>query len=404
MLHNAARQMLQRPGTYWHCLPEYSQGRKAIWNAVDGHTNIRRIDKAFPKEIRKRTNEQEMLIELVNGATWQVVGSDSYNGLVGSGPVGVTFSEYALCNPAAWAYISPMIEETNGWAAFITTPRGKNHAWDMLQEGLVDPNFYTEVSDVRKTKALPEDMLERILRMNYISVHGEDIGRATFEQEYYCSFNAAIVGAFYAREMNAVRQEERILTDLQHDPDYPVHRAWDLGYRDDTSIWWFQVVNGEVLVLDAYSTNQSKIDHFFEEIVKRADMYGWEHGVDFVPHDARQQSLMSLSLVETMLQRGLNPRVVPMSHKIDGINAVRRTLPFCVFHQRCEKQGIAALETYRRAYDEKLRTFKKEEVHDWASHLSDAFRYLAQSWHTVKDEPLRGRVRSGGGFSRNVPL
>ena len=120
-LHWAASSMIDKPATYWHMLPAYSQGRKAIWTAVNPHTGKRRIDEAFPHELRANTNEQEMFIRLKNGATWQVLGSDRYDAAVGSPPYGITFSEWALSNPAAWAYLAPIVTENGGWARFITT-------------------------------------------------------------------------------------------------------------------------------------------------------------------------------------------------------------------------------------------------------------------------------------------
>ena len=149
---NATRHLaMQRPATYWHCLPEYGQGRKAIWQAVNPHTGKRRIDEAFPPEIVKNRLNNEMFIELVNGSTWQLIGSDRYDTTVGSGPAGIVYSEWALANPSAWGYHRPMVEENNGWAAFITTPRGDNHAASMYRMAKGNPNWFAEVSSVYDT-------------------------------------------------------------------------------------------------------------------------------------------------------------------------------------------------------------------------------------------------------------
>lgn len=140
---NGFRELSQkRVGTYWHCFPEYAQARKAIWNGINGHTGKRRIDEAFPPEIRKRVNDNDMFIETVWGSTWQLLGSDRYDATVGSGPVGIAYSEWALCNPSAWAYHKPMIEESNGVAAFITTPRGNNHAKSMYDRAVGNENWF----------------------------------------------------------------------------------------------------------------------------------------------------------------------------------------------------------------------------------------------------------------------
>lgn len=338
--------------------------------------------------LRESTNEQEMFIRFKNGATWQLVGSDRYNSLVGAGVAGVTFSEWALANPSSWGYIAPMIEENNGWATFITTPRGRNHAHQMFLAGQKNPDWFAEQLSVRTTGAVSDEKLEEILQMNYIAVYGEDLGRAQFQQEYVCSFNAAILGAYFAREMVNVRSEGRIDPDLEA-IDAPVHTAWDLGVRDDTSIWFFQVVAGQLFILDCYSQSGAGVDHYAEVIATKRAEHGWAPGTDFVPHDARVKEWGSgRTRVETMQQLGLNPVVVPMATFMDGISAVRRTLPRCVFHARCEDVGIAALEQYRREWDDERKTFKATDVHDWASHPAAAFRYLSLAWRTIRPEPV----------------
>lgn len=396
MLHNAACQAMLRPATYWHCLPEYAQARKAIWNSVNSHTGKRRIDEAFPHEIRANTNEQEMFIRFKNGSTWQVIGSDRYDSLVGAGVAGVTFSEWALCNPSAWAYISPMMRENGGWASFITTPRGKNHAYDMFRMAENNPEWHAEFSSVIQTKVFTQAQLDEILHTDYIAIYGEDMGRAQFEQEYMCSFNAAILGAFYAREMAAIRNEDRIVVDLEPVEGVPVHRSWDLGVRDDTTIWFFQVVYGQIYILDCYSTSGVGLDHYASHIEKLYAERGWEHGTDFVPHDAKVKELgTGRTRVETMQSLGLSPRLVPNAGLMDGINATRQTLPLCVFHSRCEG-GIAALEQYKREWDDDKKTFRASPLHDWTSHYADSFRYLAMAWREMKPAapPVKAKPQS----------
>lgn len=373
----------KRVASYWHCLPEYEQGRKALWTAVNAHTGRRRIDEAFPPEIRESKDEQGMFIKLKCGSTWQIVGSDRYNATVGAGVAGIVYSEWALGNPSAWAYHRPMLEENGGWAAFITTPRGRNHAYSMYQMARDNPRWFAEVSSVHETGALSQEQLDESLK-EYVALYGEDLGRAQFEQEYLCSFNAAILGAFYAREMLAVRNERRIRPVVPI-PGQPVHTAWDIGVRDDTSIWWFQVHGGRVYILDCYSTSGVGVDHYAEICHSKP----WKRGVDYVPHDAKVKEWgTGKTRVETMRSLGLNPWLIPLATKLDGINAARRMLPQCVFDPRCEEVGIAALEQYRREWDDEKKTFRADAVHDWTSHLADAFRYLALAWREApKVEP-----------------
>lgn len=386
-LHRTAIAAHERVASYWHCLPEFAQARKAVWTAVSPHTGKRRIDEAFPLDLRDSTNDNEMFIRFKNGSTWQVIGSDRYDGLVGAGVAGVVFSEFALSNPSSWGYIRPMVEENDGWAAFITTPRGRNHAKAMFDMAKANPKWFAEVSTVHDTGALRPDQLEESLS-EYVALYGEDVGRAQFEQEYLCSFNAAILGAYFAREMMALRADGRV-TEIEPLPGRPVHRAWDIGVRDDTSIWWFQVVNGQPRIFDCYTASGAGVDHYAE--IVHAKPYA--PGDDFVPHDAKVKEWGSgRTRVETMETLGLKPRLVPMATFLDGINAARLTLKKAVFHPRCEDKGIAALEQYRREWDDEKKTFKATDVHDWTAHLSAAFRYLSLSWRNVVEvieEPKR---------------
>lgn len=382
LLHHTAIAAHERVASYWHCLPLYSQARKAIWTAVNVHTGKRRIDEAFPHQLRDSTNDQEMFIRFKNGSTWQVIGSDRYNTLVGAGPAGVGFSEYALSNPSSWGYIRPMVEETNGWALFITTPRGRNHAKSLYDMAKANPKWFAEISNVHQTGALSPDALQETL-FEYKALYGEDAGQAQFDQEYDCSFNAAILGAFYAREMNAVRTGGRIVPIIAI-PGRPVHRAWDIGTRDDTSIWWFQIVGGRIYILDCYTNSGAGVEHYAEVIAQRREAHGWVDGHDYVPHDAKVLEWgTGKTRVETMTALGLKPILVPLASKADGIQAVRKTLPLCLFHPRCEEVGVAALEQYRREWDDDKKCFRANEVHDWTSHLADAMRYLSMAWRTI---------------------
>lgn len=415
-LHGTAIKAHERVGNYWHCLPEYAQARKAIWDAVNVHTGRRRIDEAFPHELRESTNEQEMKIKFKIGSTWQVIGSDRYDSLVGSGVAGAVFSEWALANPSAWAYIRPMLVENGGWSAFITTPRGKNHAFNMYNRAVNRNNWFAELSDIYSTGALTKDQLVESLE-EYQDMYGEDFGRAIFEQEYECSFSAAILGAFYALEMRHVRATQRITEDCVAIEGAPVHRAWDIGVSDDTSIWWFQVVGGQVRLLDCYSASGNGVDHYAEQVAERRERHGWRDGVDYVPHDAanRQWVLAGGSTaIEAMRDYKLNPQLVPNVSKLAGISAGRETLKRAVFHPRCEDVGVSALESYRREWDDERKTFKQNEVHDWASHPADAFRYLSLAWRpyvkpakVTKRDPLAGGVvlpgvPDGTGMERRI--
>jgi len=393
-MHFAAFSAATRRGNYLHMLPEFNHGRRVIWNAVNPHTGRRRIDEAFPPEWRTNTNDNEMFMRLANGSTWQVVGSDRYDGLVGASAVGVTFSEYALSNPSALGYLRPMLEENDGWVMFITTPRGHNHAKALYDHACQTPGWFAELLTARDTGMLTERQLDEAL-FEYSALYGADVGRAQFQQEYECSFNAAILGAFYALEMKDVRDEGRVLP-IEPMTDRPVMRAWDIGVGDDTSIWWFQAVGAQLLVLDHYASSGVGLEHYRDVCAEREAERGWLHGTDFVPHDAKVREWGSgKTRVETMQELGLSPMLVPNASLDDGINAVRRVLPLCVFHPRCEVGGINALEQYRREWDDEKKCFRASAVHDWTSHPADAARYMALAYRPPPPRVIKLPPRVG---------
>lgn len=202
-LNFGAVSSIQTPGMYWHCLPEYSQGRKAIWDAVDAHTGRRRIDQAFPHEIRRKTRNDEMLLEFASNSTWQVVGSDSFNKLVGAGPRGLVFSEAALAAPEAWDYMQPMVEESGGWVIFISTVRGRNWFYQLGEYAKTDPDWYFADITVDDTDVFSKEQLKKI-KGQLIARWGEDLGTAIYRQEYYndpdvSGFRAFITGQLVAK-------------------------------------------------------------------------------------------------------------------------------------------------------------------------------------------------------------
>lgn len=384
LLHATAIAAMERPANYWHMLPEYAQCRRAIWDAVDGNTGKRRIFQAFPPEIIAGTVDDEMKIRFVNGSTWQLVGSDRYNTLVGAGIAGATFSEYALANPNSYAYISPMLRETNGWAAFISTPRGKNHFWKALKSAEKKPHWFHQTLSIKDTNALTQEKLNEALA-EYVDLYGEDVGQAVYEQEYNVSFVAAIPGAFYTREIVNIRNEGRLCT-IEAVPGVPVHTSWDLGISDDTALWHFQVVGAQILILGCHAQSGVGLDYYENYMREIHSQKCWVKGVDFVPHDARAREWTAgRSRIETMMSMGFKPELVPNVGLMDGINAARRTLPLCVFDSDTEMTGFSALESYKRKWDDNKKAFSQGPEHDWASHYADSFRYLALSWRRARE-------------------
>lgn len=354
-------------------LPQKDQARKAIWTAVDPHTGRRRIDDAFPHEIRKRTLENEMMIEFINGSIWQVVGSDNYDSLVGVTLGGIIYSEWSRANPAARAYLRPIIMESKGWQIFITTPRGKNHAYNTFNSALKDPDCFAQKLTALESGVFTPMELEKERRI-YVDDYGVDMGNALFEQEYLCSFDAAILGAIYGAEL---RDAAPRITTVNHDPSLPVHAVMDMGWSDDTAILFFQVGRGEVRIIDAYATHGQTIAHYSE--VMRAKPYKYAEHL-WLPHDARAKSIQTgRSAEEQFRALGWNPRIVPELSIQDGINAARKTFPQLWINS--ELTGfLDAIGQYQREWDDDRKMFTDKPRHDWTSHYADAFRYLSLVW------------------------
>jgi len=389
VLHGFRELSRRRVGTYWHCFPEYAQARKAIWNGINGHTGKRRIDEAFPPEIRKRINDNDMFIETIWGSTWQLLGSDRYDATVGSGPVGIAYSEWALCNPAAWAYHKPMIEESEGVAAFITTPRGGNHAKTMYDRAKGNDHWFAELSSVKDTEALSAAQLAESLA-EYQDLYGIDLGLAMFEQEYYCSFAGATVGAYWGAELAAAERENRICY-VPIDEKYPVHTVWDLGKAINNPIFCFQVIPGEPgpRIVDFYRPTTEDL----EEWCLWLNDKGYS-GNDYVPHDVLQPVWgTKRTRFDILKGAGRKPRLVTGGKAVsvaEGLNAGRETIKVAKFHKGTDERGermeigISGLKNYRREWDEDLKTFRQNPVKDWAEHIGSTFRYLGLAWKEEK--------------------
>jgi len=405
---NATRYLLtkHRVGTYWHCLPEYGQGRKALWDAVNANTGKRRIDESFPKEMRKRTNNQEMFIEFKNGSTWQIIGSDKFDSTVGAGPCGITYSEWALANPAAWGYHRPMLLENNGWAAFITTPRGDNHLKAMYNRAVENDHWFAELSDINYTKALTREQLDESLE-EYQDIYGVDLGRAIYEQEYLCSFSGAMVGAYFGSEMSRMEREGRIC-EVPIDEAYPVHCVMDLGKTSNNPVWMFQVIDKQLRVVHFYEPSSDDLDDWCDELRG----LGW-NGNTYVPHDIMVTEWGSgKTRMDRLRDKKMKPIRIPRVSVADGLQAGRTAINACRIHGPTCERGINGLKAYRREWDTELKVFRDHPVKDWAEHIGSAWRYLGLCWREApvkyvpkpKTKTLTYTVGPGGVIQGNMSV
>ena len=398
-LHHTACSAHERVGNYWYMLPEYSQARKSMWDAISPHTGKRRIDEAFPKEIRKTTREQEMMIVFHNGSTFQLVGSDNFNSLVGSPPVGLAFSEYALSDPSAWAYLMPILEENGGWAGFNSTPRGNNHFKNHCAFADKEPGWFYDVKTADDTGVYTNEQLLSILRQLQ-ATHGDDYGKALWQQEYFVSFDAAIPGSVWGDCLDKAQLAGRIGS-VPCQPEFPVLTAWDLGRTDSTAIWFFQMIGNEIHVIDYHESNLKDIEYYADllrgkvhhddttEIKKqKARTEQYKYSTHWLPHDARARTLAAggKSIQQQMIDQNVGRIVIAkrLDH-VDGIQGARATFPHCYFDaERCE-YGIEVLRNYHYEWDEEKKVFSNMPAHDWSSHGASAFRTLSLSWRHPKE-------------------
>jgi phage terminase large subunit len=381
-LHRAACAAFERTAGYWHMLPEYSQARKAIWDAVSPHSGKKRIDEAFPLELRKTTRNQEMMIEFKNGSTWQVVGSDNFNSLVGATPAGIVYSEWALANPEARGYLRPIIAENNGWQMFITTPRGRNHAHRTVMGAIKTAGAFGQILPATETGVFSKSQLNEE-RLAYISEYGDEIGLAKFEQEYLCSFEAANLGAILARSIGLAEREGRIGPHVQFDPyGAPIQISSDIG-RADSSTWWFwQSRVGGYAVVDYAGGFGIDADAWCDKLEEMLSNYVMHDGKPalgkiWLPHDARAKTFAAKnSAVEIFAKRfGANRiSITPDSKKKDRVNAARVIIKRVEFSDKCEK-GLEGLREWSYEWDADRKIFSLEPKHNWASHDGDGFSY-----------------------------
>jgi len=354
---------LTRPGLYWHLFPTYSQGRKIAWDGMtrDG----RKFLDHFPKEMVTAVNNTEMRLTLSNGSIFQVVGTDNADRLVGANPVGVVFSEYSIQDPRAWDYIRPILAENEGWALFIYTARGRNHGYDLLNVAKRNESWFQEVLSVEDTRSIPMSAID--------DERAAGMPEEMIQQEFFCSFDAPLVGSYYGNPMAKLLADGHI-TKVPYDPVLDVHTSWDLGVGDSTVIIFFQMAHNEIRIIDFYDNQGEGLPHYIKTLREKEYVYG-DH---FAPHDIKVRDFSTgKSRLEVARELGIRFRVVANLRIEDGIEAVRSVLPRCYIDEDKCSHLVEALRQYRKDYDEKHLTFKDRPLHDWTSHPADAMRYLA---------------------------
>lgn len=371
--------MLQRVGLYWHLLPTYGMGRRIVWNGI-GRDGNRYLD-SFPSQLVKNINNTDMRVELTNGSIYQVVGTEDLNRLVGANPVGIILSEWSLMDPQVWDYLRPILAENGGWAVFIYTARGRNHGYELYQMARNNPRWFCELLTVNDTNAVSVEAIQEEREAG--------MPEELIKQEFYCSFDASLVGSYYGPDMEKARSEGRICR-VPFEPALPVQTVWDLGMSDSTAIIFYQVHDREIRIIDFHESHGEGMAAYARVLQEKSAVEGYVYGTHWAPHDikvrelgtgsSRESVAMSLGIrfktVQGTNQHGAAVKKLPV---VDGIQMARNILSRCWFDEIKCKRLVDALTEYRKDYNEKTRIYSDNPRKDWTSHAADAFRYLAMA-------------------------
>ena len=354
------KRAIEKPnGRYAYLGPLYRQVKQAAWDALKSACDTPAVT----------FSESELQARFPNGARVQLFGADNYHALRGMHLDGIVLDEYADINPDAWTeVIRPAIAVREGFAVFIGTPRGRNHFYRLYETARQDAEWFSALYRHADSGVIAADEVQRARRQ---------MTEDHFAQEYECSFEAAIQGAYYARELEAARLQGRIKT-LAWEPTIPVETWWDLGFTDATAIIFGQRVGRELHLIDYVESRSEGLAYYAKLIRERPYLYG-RH---YLPHDAgyHQQASAGVPMEQQLQALGVKPTVViPKSDVLPGINEARLVFPRCWFDIKNCELLIDALSSYRAKWDDDKKTLQREPQHDWASHGADAFRLMAVS-------------------------
>ena len=361
-IHDLQRQALRCPRVrprFAYLSPFLRQSKAVAWDYLRAAMSSARAAGAT-------AHESELRVDYPGGAQVRLYGADNPDAMRGVYFDGIVLDEYADMDPRVWSeIIRPALADRRGWAVFIGTPRGRNAFFELWRRSQTEGGWFSMMLKASQSGLIPDSELELARR---------DLTEEQYAQEFECSFDAAVVGAYYGKLMARAEAERRV-AGVPYDPAAPVWTAWDLGIRDATAIWFAQVIGREIRIIDYYEASGVDLGHYVREINARSYAYAGH----IVPHDAQAKELgTGKSRLEVMESLGLRPITLAPLHRVeDGINAVRMFIPKCWFDAKKCARGIDALKLYRAEYDDKLQALRPQPVHDWTSHAADSFRYLA---------------------------
>ena len=352
-------------GRYAYIAPYYSQAKSIAWDYLLRYT----------EDVRVNANASELWVELLNGARIRLFGADNPDALRGLYLDGVILDEVADMRPRVWGeIIRPLLADREGWAVFIGTPKGHNFFYEIWKTANASESWFA--TSIRASTS-------GLIKAEELKDASQGMTDDQYEQEFECSFEAAILGAYYGKELKILEESGRIAK-VAYDRSLPVFTAWDLGYHDDTAIFFYQVTHSEIHVIDYYSGSGLAIEDYAQAVTSK----GYKYERHYLPHDARAKTLASggKSVIEQLANHlGISKlAIVPSLSVQDGIQAARVMMPRVWFDKDNCESAVELLKQYQREWDEDKKAFRDKPRHDNTSHCADAFRMMAVAWRENK--------------------
>ena len=333
--------------------PTYNQAKRIAWDYLLEYT----------RPLEAKANIAELRVDFM-GRRINLYGADNPDSLRGIYLDGCVLDEIGNINPTLFTEIvRPALSDRLGYCVAMGTPKGQNHFKDLRDRGKQHDGWELLEFKASDTKLVNADELKSAYK---------EMGEDKYQQEFECSFSAPVEGSYYSSIINELEEKGRMV-DIEVDGLARTYTGWDLGMSDSTSIWVAQLVNKEIRLVDFVENHGVGLDYYVNWLKE----HDWMHATHILPHDVVVRELGTGKSRKEMLEdAGLHITVADKLTIMDGIQAARRILPRCWFDPKV-KDGLDALKNYRRVYDEKRNVFHDRPLHDWASHASDAFRYLA---------------------------
>jgi phage terminase large subunit len=380
--HIAVRQCLKERCNVYYVFDTRQHAKDVIWDSITNEG--KRFIDFIPPELISNVNNTFLTITFINGSLLQLIGSNDYDRKRGLNPKAVVFSEYADQDPRIYTEVmAHALEARDGWALFISTPKAKNHLFDLYQIAQKSSDWFCSLLTLDDTKHIDKAKIQKM----------QDEGLISYDmvmQEWYCSFDMGQAGTYYGAYMNKLRLEER-MTDIPWDPNYEVHTAWDIGYSDNTSIIVFQVIGSSIKIINSYENKFEGMPHYIKWLQDKPYAYG----THLAPHDiANHEWSDGNTRFQAADRHGFTFTRVPKVSKMDMIERVRSTLPRVCFDEKKNKQLIKCIENYRAEYSvSKARYITESPLHDWTSHYADALAYLCVGYDLISNKSNDAEIK-----------